>query len=56
MLQLTSPDKMMTIEAWINELALRGERQLAMECDAMVSHFEAEGHRALRVLEAMDVS
>ncbi|KAK8119382.1 uncharacterized protein PG998_004008 [Apiospora kogelbergensis] len=51
--QLTSPEKKMTVEEWINHNAGLAEDRLKSECEAMVSKFEQEGGRAMRVLEEL---
>ena len=53
--QLTSPEKKMTVEEWIYHNAGLAETKLKTECEAMVSKFESEGGRAMRVLEELVV-
>ncbi|KAK0620198.1 hypothetical protein B0T14DRAFT_456980 [Immersiella caudata] len=53
--ELTSPEKRMTVEEWIYHNAGQAEQKLKHECEAMVSAFENEGSRALRVLEGLVV-
>lgn len=53
--QLTSPEKKMTVEEWIQHNAALAEGTLKNECEAMVSKFEQEGGRAMRVLEELVV-
>ncbi|CAM1511643.1 Fc.00g091560.m01.CDS01 [Cosmosporella sp. VM-42] len=52
---LTSPEKQMTVEEWINHNAAEAEKKLKHECEAMVSRFESEGTKAMRVLEGLVV-
>ena len=51
---LTSPEKGMTVEQWIQFNAQRGEEKLRVECERLVSKFEGEGMRALRTLEGIE--
>ncbi|EYE99107.1 uncharacterized protein EURHEDRAFT_374182 [Aspergillus ruber CBS 135680] len=51
---LTSPEKKMTVEEWINWNAKNGEERLKQECERLVSQFEKEGGRAMRVLEGIE--
>ncbi|KAK4233914.1 hypothetical protein C8A03DRAFT_19094 [Achaetomium macrosporum] len=51
--ELTSPEKRMTVEEWIYHNAGLAEQKLKHECEAMVSAFEREGCRAMRVLEGL---
>lgn len=53
--ELTSPEKNMTVEEWIYHNAGLAEQKLKEECEAMVSSFEKEGTRAMRVLEGLVV-
>lgn len=53
--ELTSPEKRMTVEEWIYHNAALAEQMLRRECEAMVSAFEREGSRAMRVLEGLVV-
>ena len=53
--ELTSPEKQMTVEEWIYHNAGLAEQKLKHECEAMVSTFEQEGSRAMRVLEGLVV-
>lgn len=53
--ELTSPEKRMTVEEWIYHNAGLAELKLKHECEAMVSAFEREGSRAIRVLEGLVV-
>ena len=50
---LTSPEKKMTVEQWIQSNAQRGEEKLRGECERLVGKFEDQGVRALRVLEGI---
>ncbi|TLS30981.1 hypothetical protein PpBr36_03284 [Pyricularia pennisetigena] len=52
---LTSPESRMTVEEWIYHNAGRAEQKLKHECEALVSSFEKEGTRAMRVLEELVV-
>lgn len=52
---LTSPEKAMTVEEWINYNASEAEKKLKDECEAMVSRFESEGTKAMSVLEGLVV-
>ncbi|KAK7956376.1 uncharacterized protein PG986_005598 [Apiospora aurea] len=51
--QLTTPERKMTVEEWINHNAGLAEERLKNECETMVSKFEQEGGRAMRVLEEL---
>ncbi|KAL1967484.1 hypothetical protein VTN77DRAFT_3269 [Rasamsonia byssochlamydoides] len=51
---LTSPEKRMTVEEWILWNAKNGEERLKRECERLVSLFEREGGRAMRVLEGIE--
>lgn len=51
--ELTSPEKGMTVEEWINFNAAEAEKKLKYECETMVSKFEREGTRAMHVLEGL---
>ena len=53
--ELTTPEKDMTVEEWIYYNAGLAEQKLKEECEAMVSSFEKEGTRAMRVLEGLIV-
>ncbi|KAL2164926.1 hypothetical protein VTH06DRAFT_222 [Thermothelomyces fergusii] len=53
--ELTTPEKRMTVEQWIYHNAELAEQKLKRECEAMVAAFEAEGMRALKVLEGLVV-
>ena len=50
---LTSPEKRLTVEQWIQSNAQRGEERLRNECERLVGRFEDQGVRALRVLEGI---
>ncbi|KAI1849380.1 hypothetical protein JX266_004875 [Neoarthrinium moseri] len=54
-LQLSSPEKKMTVEEWIYHNAGLAEQKLKIECETMVSKFESEGGRAMRSLEELIV-
>jgi hypothetical protein len=51
--ELTSPEKAMSVEEWIYENARRAEEELRKEGERVVSAFEEEGRRAMRVLEGV---
>lgn len=51
---LTSPEKRMTVEQWVYWNAKNGEDRLKRECERLVSQFEREGGRAMRVLEGIE--
>ncbi|KAI9882107.1 MAG: hypothetical protein M1823_006147 [Watsoniomyces obsoletus] len=53
--KLSSPEKNMSVEAWIRRNAAMAETRLRRECDRMVSMFEREGNRALQTLEGLMV-
>jgi hypothetical protein len=53
--ELTSPEKRMTVEEWIQHNAAQAEQQLRHECEMMISKFESEGTRAMSVLESLKV-
>jgi len=50
---LTSPERGLTVEQWIQFNAQRGEEGLRAECERLVGKFEGEGMRALRTLEGI---
>ena len=50
---LTSPEKKLTVEQWIQSNAQRGEEKLRNDCERLVGRFEDQGVRALRVLEGI---
>jgi hypothetical protein len=50
---LTDSEKLMTIEQWVLYNAKRGEEKLRMECERQIMAFEAEGRRAMALLEAI---
>jgi hypothetical protein len=52
--RLTSPEKKMTVEQWVKFNAQLGEERLRNECEKLVSVFEREGGRAMRVLEGIE--
>lgn len=52
---LTSPERQMTVEEWIHHNAAEAETRLKHECEAIVSRFESEGSKAMRVLEGLVV-
>ncbi|ETI25414.1 hypothetical protein G647_02187 [Cladophialophora carrionii CBS 160.54] len=51
--QLSSPEKDMTVQEWIEFIAARAEEGLRTEAERVVSVFEREGQRAMGVLEAI---
>ncbi|MDI1487484.1 MAG: hypothetical protein OHK93_006754 [Ramalina farinacea] len=51
---LTSPEKKMTVEQWIQFNASRGEEKFRSDCERMVGKFEAEGMRAMKTLEGIE--
>ncbi|KAI4656935.1 uncharacterized protein J4E78_006826 [Alternaria triticimaculans] len=53
MANLTDHEKSMTIEQWVLYNAKRGEEKLRMACERQIMAFEAEGQRAMTVLEAI---
>ncbi|KAJ9150729.1 Protein bir1 [Pleurostoma richardsiae] len=53
--ELSSPEGRMTVEEWVYHNAGRAEAKLRHECEAMVTAFEREGGRAMRVLEGVVV-
>ncbi|KAG8528216.1 uncharacterized protein KY384_007133 [Bacidia gigantensis] len=50
---LTSPEKKLTVEQWIQNRAHLGEESLRAECERVVGNFEGEGMRALQALEGI---
>jgi hypothetical protein len=50
---LTSPEKKLSVEQWIQSNAQRGEEKLRNECERLVGRFEGEGMRALKALEGI---
>jgi hypothetical protein len=50
---LTDLERDMTIEQWVLYNAKRGEEKLRMACEQQILAFEAEGKRALAMLEAI---
>ncbi|KAG5959511.1 hypothetical protein E4U57_000606 [Claviceps arundinis] len=53
--ELTSPEREMTVEEWIQFNAEEAEKKLKNECEALVMRFEREGTRAMNVLEGLPV-
>lgn len=51
---MTSPEKQMTVEAWILHNASRAETALRNECERMIVQFEDEGNRAVQAVEGID--
>ncbi|KAI0447660.1 hypothetical protein F4803DRAFT_499025 [Xylaria telfairii] len=54
-MDLTSPEKHMTVEEWIYHNAEQAEKQLKHECEAIVMSFEREGTKAMQTLEGIVV-
>ncbi|EKG15733.1 hypothetical protein MPH_07168 [Macrophomina phaseolina MS6] len=54
--EMTSAEKKMTVEQWVQFQAEKGEQQLREECERMVSIFETQGTKAMRTLEAIQCS
>ncbi|KAI0873541.1 hypothetical protein GGS24DRAFT_384532 [Hypoxylon argillaceum] len=54
-IDLTSPEKQMTVEEWIYYNAEQAEKQLKHECETIVMAFEREGTRAMQALEGVIV-
>ncbi|KAI3332419.1 hypothetical protein HD806DRAFT_194051 [Xylariaceae sp. AK1471] len=54
-MDLTSPEKQMTVEEWIYYNAEQAEKKLKNECEAIVIAFEQEGTRAMHALEGVIV-
>ncbi|KAL2061032.1 hypothetical protein VTL71DRAFT_9084 [Oculimacula yallundae] len=52
--ELTSPEKRMTVEEWIQYNAAMAEEKLRSECERMVSVFESAGSRAMQALEGVE--
>lgn len=50
---LTSPEKKLSLEEWIQFNAQRGEDHLRSECERVIGKFEGEGVRALKTLEGI---
>ena len=50
---LTSPERKLTVEGWIFNNARKGEERLRNECERLVGRFENEGVRALKTLEGI---
>lgn len=50
---LSSPEKMLNMEAWVRFKARELEEKLRGECERLVGKFEKEGVRALRSLEGI---
>ncbi|KAI1367657.1 hypothetical protein F5Y08DRAFT_297911 [Xylaria arbuscula] len=53
--ELTTPEKQMTVEEWIYHNAEQAEKQLKHECETIVMAFEKEGTRAMQALEGIIV-
>ncbi|KAI1434476.1 hypothetical protein GGR50DRAFT_662629 [Xylaria sp. CBS 124048] len=54
-IDLTSPEKQMTVEEWIYHNAEQAEKKLKIECETIVTAFEREGTRAMQALEGLIV-
>ncbi|KAI8628206.1 hypothetical protein F5Y19DRAFT_145055 [Xylariaceae sp. FL1651] len=54
-MDITSPEKQMTVEEWIYHNAEQAEKKLKHECEAIVTTFEKEGTRAMQALEGVVV-
>ncbi|KAL3427523.1 AT hook domain-containing protein [Phlyctema vagabunda] len=52
---LSSPEKKMSVEEWIQYNASSAESKFREDCERMVGTFESEGGRAMRVLESVVV-
>ena len=50
---LTSPEKKLSLEEWIQFNVRRGEEHLRSECERVIGKFEGEGVRALKTLEGI---
>lgn len=50
---LSEQETNMTVEEWIRCNAIKAEDSLKVECERMVSKFEQEGLKALKVLESI---
>ena len=50
---LTSPEKKLSLQEWIQFNAKRGEEHLRSECERVIGKFEGEGVRALKTLEGI---
>lgn len=50
---LTSPEKKLSLEEWIQFNSRRGEEHLRRECERVIGKFEGEGLRALKTLEGI---
>ena len=50
---LTSPERKMNVEEWMQFNAKKGEEKLRNECERLVGQFESQGLRALRTLEGI---
>ena len=53
--ELSTPEKQMTVEEWIYYNAEQAEKQLKHECETIVMAFEKEGTRAMQALEGIIV-
>jgi hypothetical protein len=51
---LTSPEKKMSVEEWIQHNAEMAEEKLRNECERMVGSFESAGTRAMQSLEGIE--
>ncbi|EOD53158.1 putative chromosome segregation protein [Neofusicoccum parvum UCRNP2] len=53
---MTSPEKKMTVEQWVQFQAEKGEQQLRDQCERMVGIFETQGTKAMKTLEGIRCS
>ncbi|KAK0653381.1 Protein bir1 [Lasiodiplodia hormozganensis] len=51
--EITSAEKKMTVEQWVQHQAEKGEQQLREQCERMVNIFETQGTKAMRALEGI---
>lgn len=51
--EMSSPEKRMSVEDWIQYNAASAEEKFRNECERMVGIFESEGGRAMRSLEGI---
>lgn len=50
---LSSPEKLLSLEEWIQFNAQKGEEHFRSECERVIGKFEGEGVRALKTLEGI---
>ncbi|KAM7219040.1 hypothetical protein V8F06_005632 [Rhypophila decipiens] len=53
--ELTTPEKRMTVEEWLYYNSEIAQEKMKHECEIVLSKFESEGMRAIRVLEGIIV-